>query len=48
MSVRGITLPLVGLLLGGCGYTQLEPASETNFTARDKKLLADAIIPSEN
>jgi lipoprotein-anchoring transpeptidase ErfK/SrfK len=42
MSVRGIALLLAGLLLGGCVHTQLEPASEANFTARDKKLLANA------
>ena len=42
MSVRGIALLLAGLLLGGCVHAQLEPASEANFTARDKKLLANA------
>src|SRR6201989_2789683 len=42
MSVRGIALLLAGLLLGGCVHTQLEPASEANFSARDKKLLANA------
>ena len=48
MSVRAITLLLAGLLLGGCGYTQLEPASETNFSARDKKLLANAPYAKAN
>ncbi len=42
MSVRGIALLLAGLLLGGCVHTQLEPASEANLNARDKKLLANA------
>jgi lipoprotein-anchoring transpeptidase ErfK/SrfK len=42
MSVRGIALLLTGLLLGGCVHTQLEPASEANLNARDKKLLANA------
>jgi lipoprotein-anchoring transpeptidase ErfK/SrfK len=31
-----------GLVLGGCMQTTMEPASEANFTARDKKLLAAA------
>ena len=52
MSVRGIALLLTGLLLGGCVHTQLEPASEANLSARDKKLLANApyakvTIPTE-
>jgi lipoprotein-anchoring transpeptidase ErfK/SrfK len=52
MSVRGIALLLTTLLLGGCVHTQLEPASEANFSARDKKLLANApyakvTIPTE-
>jgi lipoprotein-anchoring transpeptidase ErfK/SrfK len=42
MSVRGIALLLTGLLLGGCVHTQVEPAFEANFSARDKKLLANA------
>ena len=33
---------LVGFVLSGCMQATLEPASETNFTQRDKKLLADA------
>ena len=48
MSVRGIALLLAGLLLGGCVHTQLEPASEANFTARDKKLLANAPYEKAN
>ena len=31
-----------GLVLGGCMQSTIEPASEANFTARDKKLLAAA------
>src|SRR5438132_14434570 len=31
----------VGLLLSGCMSQTIEPASEANFTARDKKLLAN-------
>ena len=42
MAVRGIALLLLGLTLGGCMQTTLDPASEANFTARDKKLLANA------
>jgi lipoprotein-anchoring transpeptidase ErfK/SrfK len=48
MTVRGIALLLAGLLLGGCVHTQLEPASEANFTARDKKLLANAPYTKAN
>jgi lipoprotein-anchoring transpeptidase ErfK/SrfK len=48
MTVRGIALLLAGLLLGGCVHTQLEPASEANFTARDKKLLANAPYQKAN
>lgn len=32
----------VGLLLGGCMQSTMEPASEASMTARDKKLLAAA------
>jgi lipoprotein-anchoring transpeptidase ErfK/SrfK len=42
MAVRGIAVVLMGLLLGGCMQATLEPASEANFNARDKKLLANA------
>ena len=44
MAARGIVFALlgVGVLLGGCMETTLEPSSEANFTARDKKLLAAA------
>jgi lipoprotein-anchoring transpeptidase ErfK/SrfK len=41
MAVRGIAFLLIGLLLGGCMQTTIEPASEASFTARDKKLLAN-------
>ncbi|HEX2656097.1 MAG TPA: L,D-transpeptidase [Xanthobacteraceae bacterium] len=33
---------LMGLLLGGCMQSTLEPASEANFKPRDKQLLANA------
>jgi lipoprotein-anchoring transpeptidase ErfK/SrfK len=51
MTVRGITFVLMGLLLGGCMQATLEPSTQANFTARDKKLLANppyaqASIPS--
>jgi lipoprotein-anchoring transpeptidase ErfK/SrfK len=42
MALRGIPLLLIGLALGGCMQATLEPASEANFNARDKKLLANA------
>jgi lipoprotein-anchoring transpeptidase ErfK/SrfK len=42
MAIRGSAFVLFGLLLGGCMQATLEPASEANFTARDKKLLANA------
>jgi len=41
MAVRGIVLLLSGLLLGGCMQATLDPVSDANFTARDKKLLAN-------
>jgi lipoprotein-anchoring transpeptidase ErfK/SrfK len=42
MAVRGITLALVGLLLGGCMQGTIETASDANLTPRDRKLLASA------
>src|SRR2546423_1700919 len=42
MAGRRIVLMLLALALGGCMQATLEPASEANFNARDKKLLADA------
>jgi len=42
MTIRGSAFVVFGLLLGGCMQATLEPASEANFTARDKKLLANA------
>src|SRR5262249_9175177 len=41
MARRGLAFVLIGLLLGGCMPATLEQASEANFTARDRKLLAD-------
>ena len=48
MSARGILVALfgVGVLLGGCMQSTIEPASQANLTARDRKLLAAA--PYEN
>jgi lipoprotein-anchoring transpeptidase ErfK/SrfK len=48
MSARGLSVVLlgVGVLLGGCMQSTIEPASQANLTARDKKLLAAA--PYEN
>ena len=43
-----MALLLAGLLLGGCVHTQLEPASEANLNARDKKLLANAPYAKAN
>jgi lipoprotein-anchoring transpeptidase ErfK/SrfK len=48
MAVRGIAFVLTGLLLGGCMQATLEQASDTNFTARDKKLLANAPYAKAN
>ena len=51
MAVRGLLVVLsVGVLLGGCMQSTVQPASEANLTPRDKKLLAaapyqDAVIP---
>jgi len=42
MAKRGIAVLIAGLLLGGCMQGTLEQASDANFTARDKKLLANA------
>jgi lipoprotein-anchoring transpeptidase ErfK/SrfK len=51
MAVRGIAFALIGLLLGGCmqaTQATLEQASEANFTARDKKFLANAPYAKAN
>jgi lipoprotein-anchoring transpeptidase ErfK/SrfK len=45
MAVRGLAILAAALMLGGCIEQTLEPASEANFTARDKKLLAN--VPYE-
>ncbi|MBI3702673.1 MAG: L,D-transpeptidase [Rhizobiales bacterium] len=44
MKARGFLVVLfgAGLVLGGCMQSTVEPASEANLTARDKKLLATA------
>src|SRR5262245_62469207 len=41
MAIRGSAFVLFGLLLSGCMQATLEPASEANFTPRDKKHLAN-------
>jgi len=42
MPLRQIVYLLTGLLLGGCMQATLQPASDANFTPRDKQLLANA------
>jgi len=44
MAVKGLLVVLfgAGVVLGGCMQSTIEPSSEANFTARDKKLLAAA------
>jgi lipoprotein-anchoring transpeptidase ErfK/SrfK len=44
MATKGLLVVLfgVGVALGGCMQSTIEPASEANFTARDKQLLAAA------
>ena len=44
MAARGLLAVLfgAGIVLGGCMQSTIEPASEANFTPRDKKLLAAA------
>ncbi|HZL31444.1 MAG TPA: L,D-transpeptidase [Pseudolabrys sp.] len=44
MRIKSLLVVLfgAGIVLGGCMQSTIEPASEANFTARDKKLLAAA------
>ena len=44
MAAKGLLAVLfgAGVVLGGCMQSTIEPASEANFTPRDKKLLAAA------
>jgi len=42
MAARGVAFLAVGLLLGGCMESTLEPASEANLKPRDKQLLSNA------
>lgn len=42
MAVGRAAILLVGLMLGGCMQSTLEPAAETNLKPRDKQLLASA------
>jgi len=42
LSVRGLVFPLIGLLVAGCMQSgTLAPASEANFTLRDRQQLAN-------
>jgi lipoprotein-anchoring transpeptidase ErfK/SrfK len=40
MGVRGVTVLVVGLALGGCMQSTPEPASDANLKPRDRQLLA--------
>jgi len=44
MAARGLAVALcgLGLMLGGCMQSTLDPSSDASFTVRDKKLLAAA------
>jgi lipoprotein-anchoring transpeptidase ErfK/SrfK len=42
MAAGRAAILLVGLMLGGCMQSTLEPTVETNFKPRDKQLLANA------
>ena len=42
MVARGLAFLVVGVLLGGCMQSSLEPAPETNLKPRDRELLAKA------
>jgi lipoprotein-anchoring transpeptidase ErfK/SrfK len=42
MTLRLVALIVLALGLAGCIQSKVEPASEANFTARDKELLAKA------
>jgi lipoprotein-anchoring transpeptidase ErfK/SrfK len=42
MALRLVALFLIGLGLAGCMQSRAEPAPESNFTPRDKELLAKA------
>src|SRR5262245_48719586 len=42
MSARLVAILLVGLGLGGCMQSTIEPVSEANFSPRDTQLLANA------
>ena len=46
--LRGFTFILIGVLLGGCMQGTIETASDANFTARDRKLLANAPYAKAN
>jgi lipoprotein-anchoring transpeptidase ErfK/SrfK len=41
MAARTIAFVLVGLMLGGCMQETIEPATQTNWTSRDKSLMSN-------
>jgi lipoprotein-anchoring transpeptidase ErfK/SrfK len=41
MAARTIAFVLIGLMLGGCMQETIEPASQTNWTSRDKSLMSN-------
>jgi hypothetical protein len=43
-----LLLGQLGLVLSGCAQSTLSPASEANFTPRDRQLLADAPYAQAN
>jgi lipoprotein-anchoring transpeptidase ErfK/SrfK len=42
MTVRKLAFVFIGLMLGGCMQSTLEPASDANLKPRDRQLLANA------
>src|SRR5437764_7388230 len=42
MTVRKLAFVFLGLMLGGCMQSTLEPASDANLKPRDRQLLANA------
>ena len=42
MTAKAIAFVALGLMLGGCMQSVIEPAPETNLKPRDRELLANA------
>src|SRR5882724_6205186 len=42
MAARAGVFLVLGLMLGGCTQSTLEPSSDANFKPRDRQLLANA------